>query len=212
MKAVLNIILFLPLLSSAQTKFFSPEALVAIIKKYHPVAKQAELNERIAKADIISAQGFFDPVFSTGKNVKDFYGITYYNQELTEIKIPSWYGIDIYAGAEKLSGNRLNPQETKGSVNYIGFSVPLLQNLIIDKRRAALKQARIFRDLSEVQKRAVINELLYEALKSYWDWWQCYRAYQLMQSVGLNAEKRFVMVKTAYHLGDIRFFLFYKVP
>lgn len=72
----------------------------------------------------------------------------------------------------------------------------------MDKRRAALRQANIFRDLSEVQQRIVLNDLLQEAVKTYWKWWEYNHINKLMEAALLNAEKRFVMVKAAYELGD----------
>lgn len=203
MKVIICIFLiFSVLLCKGQKKFFTEEEFIAVIKKYHPVAKQAALDVRIAEAEVTSSRGYFDPVLSMDNARKELDGINYYNQRQTEIKIPSWYGIDIYAGKENITGSRINPVETKGSLTYVGFSLPLLQNLIMDKRRAALKQAKIFRDPSEVQRRIFVNDLLLEAIKAYWDWWEQYHVNQLMQSSLQNAEKRFAMVKTAYQLGD----------
>lgn len=190
------------LLCSGQKKFLSEEEFIYAVKKYHPVAKQAALGVRIAEAEMTASRGYFDPVLSTDNAKKEWDGTTYYNQRQTEIKIPVWYGIDLYAGKEDVNGSRLNPEDTKGSLTYMGFSVPLLQNLVMDKRRAALKQAKVFRGLSEVQRRIAVNDLLLEATKMFWDWWEQYHVNQLMQSSLQNAEKRFEMVKTAYRLGD----------
>lgn len=195
-------LIFSVLLCKGQKKFFTEEEFIAAIKKYHPVAKQAALDVRIAEAEVTSSHGYFDPVLSMDNARKELDGINYYNQTQTEIKIPTWYGIDLYTGKESIAGGRINPEDTKGSLTYLGFSLPLLQNLVIDKRRAALKQAKIFRDLSEVQRRIFVNDLLLEAIKTYWDWWEQYHLNQLMQSSLQNAEKRLIMVKTAYLLGD----------
>ncbi len=190
------------LLCKGQKKVFTEQEFINVIKKYHPVAKQAVLDVKIAEAEITSGRGYFDPVLTMDNARKELDGIKYYNQQQVEIKIPTWYGIDVYAGKESITGSRVNPEETKGSLNYLGFSVPLLQNLMMDKRRATLKQAKIFRDLSEMQRRSVMNDLLPEAIKAYWDWWEQFHINQLMQSSLQNAEKRFAMVKTAYQLGD----------
>ena len=203
MKVIICIFFIIPaLLCKGQKKFFTEEEFITVIKKYHPVAKQATIDVRIAEAEVTSSRGYFDPVLSMDNARKESGGINYYNHTQTEIKIPTWYGIDLYAGRENITGNRINPEETNGSLTYVGFSFPVLQNLMIDKRRAALKQAKIFRDLSEVQRSIAINDLLSEAIKAYWDWWEQYHINQLMESSLQNAEKRFAMVKTAYQLGD----------
>jgi outer membrane protein TolC len=84
----------------------------------------------------------------------------------------------------------------------VGVSVPLLQNMVIDKRRAALQQAKIFVDFSEVERMSVVNNLLRDALHAYWEWWEEYHLLQLVDSSLKNARERFVLVKTAYRLGD----------
>jgi hypothetical protein len=124
------------------------------------VAKQAALGVRIADAYVTASRGAFDPVIALNNSRKDYDGITYYDQQWTELKIPTWYGIDVFAGSETVSGSRINPEETKGRINYLGVAVPLLQNVIIDKRRAALQQAKIFSEQSEVIRRAMLNDLL----------------------------------------------------
>jgi outer membrane protein TolC len=183
-------------------KIFSAEDLAAVVRKFHPIARQAGLDVRIAGANLIASRAGFDPVLRHDNNRKDFDGITYYDQQWTEIKIPTWYGIDLYAGRESVNGNRLNPEETKGTIDYLGVSMPLVQNLVMDKRRAALQQAKIYREQSEVGRRAVLNNLVLEALDSYWQWWGNYRQLAIVRASLQNAGKRFQMVRTAYLLGD----------
>ncbi|HEU4471174.1 MAG TPA: TolC family protein [Flavisolibacter sp.] len=187
---------------AAQQKDLSADALLAIIKRYHPVAKQAALDVNIASAELTASRGQFDPVFNMGNARKEFGGLIYYNQQQTEIKIPTWYGIDVVAGQEELSGERLNPEETRGTLTYVGLSMPLVQNLVMDKRRAAVRLARSYRDLSEVQRRIALNDLLHDALRAYWEWWEQYYLYQLIRSARGNAERRFQMVRQAYIAGD----------
>ena len=187
---------------SSQPSILSEEAFEVIIKKYHPVLKQASLDVQIAEAGITASRGKFDPVLNAGNAQKKLDGLGYYNQSQTEIKIPTWYGIDLYAGKESLTGSRLNPEETKGTIHYVGVNLPLLQNLLMDKRRATLQQAKIFRDLTLVQQKTAQNNLLQEALIAYWEWWEAYHNLQLVIQAQANAGKRFMMVKTAYRLGD----------
>ena len=191
-----------PFCAIAQQKYFTEDQLISVITNFHPVAKQAALDVRIASAEILSSRGGFDPTFTAGTARKDFGGITYYDQQVNEIKIPTWYGIDLYAGTETISGARVNPEETLGSTTYMGFSIQPLQNLLMDKRRSALLQAKNMHLLSEVQRRIVINDLFREALYSYWDWWEKYQVQQILQGALSNAEKRFLLVKSAFQLGD----------
>jgi outer membrane protein TolC len=202
MRQVLMVILTILSFSAYGQKQFSETDLIASVQKFHPVAKQALLDIRMAAANVTASRSHFDPVLNLNNSRKEFDGITYYDQQWGELKIPTWYGVDVYTGIEKAEGIRINPEETKGRVNYIGVSVPLLQNLLIDKRRAAVQQAIIWRDQSEVSRRTVLNNLLQEALISYWEWWGQYHSLQIIQSSLENANRRFQMVKTMYRLGE----------
>lgn len=202
MKALMLALALLFSSSLPAQKIFSAEDLAAVVRKFHPVARQAGLDVRIAGANLTASRAGFDPVLRHDNNRKEFDGVTYYDQQWTEIKIPTWYGIDLYAGRESVNGSRLNPEETKGTVDYLGVSVPLVQNLVMDKRRAALQQAKIFREQSEVRRRAVLNDLVLEAMDAYWRWWGNYRQLALVRASLQNAGKRFQMVRTAYLLGD----------
>lgn len=190
------------LCAKAQQNHFTEDELISVIVKFHPVAKQAAIDVKIAKADILSSRGGFDPTLRSETARKEFGGTTYYSHQANEINIPTWYGIDLYAGTEKITGSRVNPEATSGSITYVGFSIQPLQNLLMDKRRAALIQAKNFHLLSEVQRRVVINDLLQEALYTYWDWWEKYHVQQVVTAALSNAEKRFALVKTAFQLGD----------
>jgi outer membrane protein TolC len=202
MKIPLFVVLLLFSFQLAAQKTLRPADLVAIIKKYHPVVKQADLGVSIAAAVVTKNRGAFDPVLRYNNNRKDFEGSLYYDKRGGQLSIPTWYGIDVYAGIESVEGSRTSAEETKGKLQYVGVSVPVVQNLLMDKRRAALQQAKIFRQASEADRADMVNTLLQEALVAYWDWWQGHQQWQLMQLALQNARTRFGMVQTTYRLGE----------
>ncbi len=202
MKTIISCVLVLTWMVGKAQNIFTEKEFTEVIRQFHPVAKQAAINIQIAKANVTSSRGTFDPTLSGDYGKKDYDGINYYDHEATILKIPTWYGVDFFSGIENVSGARINPEETKGNLSFVGFKAPVLQNFIIDKRRAALQQAKIFRTLSEVEKKIILNDLLEESLKHYWEWWEQYQRIQLLEKVVENAERRFTMVKTAYSLGD----------
>lgn len=180
----------------------SARQVMEIVKRYHPVALQAGILVEQAKADIVSARGQFDPVFENEAAQKTFEGTAYYSYNRPEISIPTWFGIEVKAGLEYLSGNRTDPVDTKGESSYLGISIPLAKNLLMDKRRAALQSAKIFRQASVAERRNMLNQLMLDALKSYWSWVKEYQLYQVMnEAVAIN-ENRFRWVRSAYQLGD----------
>lgn len=173
-----------------------------IVKQFHPMAKQADINIEKAKADIITSRGMFDPLLSTRLKHKTFDGTEYYSHFQPELVIPTWYGIEINAGVENLSGSRTDPQETLGKSSFAGITIPLAKNLLMDKRRAALQQAKIFKELSIVEKRTMLNDLLLDALKTYWHWVQQYQVMKVIADAVTVNEKRFELVKISFRQGD----------
>lgn len=183
-------------------KKLSAQQVMEIVKQFHPVAKQADIFVEKAKADVITARGMFDPVLKNETAQKTFDGTGYYYYNHPELNIPTWFGIEVSAGIEYLSGDRTDPVETKGESSYIGLSVPLAKNLLMDKRRAALQAAKIFRSASEAEKRIMLNDLLLDAMNSYWNWVKQYQVYKIMTDAVSVNEKRMALVRTAYLLGD----------
>lgn len=205
----MNKIIFLLLILSTQALVaqdsvhtLSARQVMEIVKRYHPVALQAGILVEQAKADLVSARGQFDPVFENEAAQKTFEGTAYYSYNRPEISIPTWFGIEVKAGLEYLSGNRTDPVDTKGESSYLGISIPLAKNLLMDKRRAALQSAKIFRQASVAERGNMLNQLMLDALKSYWSWVKEYQLYQVMnEAVAIN-ESRFRWVRSAYQLGD----------
>ena len=155
-----------------------------------------------SKADVTIARGMFDPVLANETAEKTFDGTNYYYYNRPELLIPTWFGVEVTAGLENLSGNRTDPEETKGKTSYVGISVPLAKNLLMDKRRAALQTAKIFREASAIEKRNILNNLLLDAVKTYWTWVQQYQVYKTISDAVVVNEKRVQLVKTAYRFGD----------
>lgn len=199
-------LLVLSLFSAAQNKQdekkLSPQQVMEIVKQFHPVAKQADIFIEKAKADITIAKGMFDPVLKNESAQKTFDGTDYYLYNRPELSIPTWFGVEISTGLEKLSGSRTSPEETLGETSYFGISIPLAKNLLMDKRRAALQTAKIYRTASEAEKRNMLNNLMLDAMKSYWTWAQQYQAYKILTDAVAVNEKRVQLVKTAFQLGD----------
>ena len=206
--SIVAFIICLPSIAQVQTqqtdslKTLSAKQLMEIVKQYHPIAKQADIFIEKAKADVTIARGKFDPVLANETAEKTFDGTNYYYYNRPELSIPTWFGVEVTAGLEYLSGNRTDPEETVGKTSYVGISVPLAKNLLMDKRRAALQTAKIFREASAIEKRNILNNLMLDAVKTYWTWVQQYQVYKTISDAVVVNEKRVQLVKTAYRLGD----------
>ncbi|HEU4902553.1 MAG TPA: TolC family protein, partial [Flavisolibacter sp.] len=187
---------------AAAQKSLSLEEFLGLVKLYHPVARQAALGVEIAKAEVTAARGAFDPRLENSISRKEVGGLLYYDHQVSELKVPTWYGVDVVAGIESLTGQRTSTPDTKGNSSYLGLSVPVAKGLLLDRRRADLQQAKIFQALSVQEQRAVVNDLLYDAAKAYWNWWQQYEVQVLFRQAIRNAEDRFRLVKAAFRIGE----------
>lgn len=175
---------------------------LAIIKEYHPIVKQASLKIDFSKATLLTYSGAFDPVISNNSSQKTFDGKNYYNYNNTELKVPTWYGIELKAGIENNYGQKLIPETTLGKSSYVGISVPLLKDVLIDKRRLDLAQSKTLVTISESEKKLIVNDLFLDGATSYWLWVYAYQKQKLYQEVRLNAEKRVEFVKQSYFSGE----------
>jgi hypothetical protein len=88
----------------------SAQQFIDIVKQYHPVAKQANILIDRAKAEALSARGGFDPTFYVETDQKTFNGKEYYAYVNPELKIPTWYGIEIKTGIENNTGTFTSPE------------------------------------------------------------------------------------------------------
>src|SRR6476620_6406858 len=175
---------------AAAQNTLSLEEFLALVKLYHPIARQAALDVEIAKAEVTTARGVFDPRLENSISRKELGGLLYYDHQVSELKIPTWYGVDVVAGIESLTGQRTSTPDTKGNSSYLGLSVPVAKGLLLDRRRADLQQAKIFRELSVQEQRTAVNDLLYDAAKAYWNWWQQHQVQVLFRQAVRNAGDR----------------------
>jgi outer membrane protein TolC len=183
-------------------KILSPDNFIGIVKQFHPVIRQANINIEKAAAGITTARGGFDPSVYLETDQKTFDGKNYYSYVNPELKIPTWYGIEVKAGLENNGGQFLNSETSTGQSSYIGLSVPLAKNLLMDKRRAVLQQAKIFKSQTEAERLNIINDLLYNAYSAYWNWVKEYQVFAILSNAVKINEARFELVKIAYRQGD----------
>ncbi|MFZ9719150.1 MAG: TolC family protein, partial [Chitinophagaceae bacterium] len=172
------------------------------VRAYHPVAKQGTLLVDLARANLTEMRGAFDPVFFFNNDQKTFDGKNYFNYNQSGFVLPTWFGIELYGGLENNFGDLISSEVTPVPSSYAGASIPLLRDLVLDKRRASLQQAKLFRSQSNFDRRVIINDLLLDAYFSYWNWSKDYQVYQVIRNtVAINSD-RYELVKIAFAQGD----------
>jgi outer membrane protein TolC len=171
------------------------------VKKNHPLSKQATIVVDKANADALIARSNFDPTIGFQSDMKTFDGKNYFNYQNTELKIPTWAGIDISTGIESNRGQFINSEVSKGQSSYLGISVPVIKNLVIDKRRAAVLQAKNLILASEQEKQSILNNLLLDASLQYWKWAAQYQLLKLYNQYVITSSNRFNITKIAFTNG-----------
>lgn len=183
-------------------KILSSEAFINQVKLYHPIASQANLLVEKATADLLSAKGAFDPSLQMNASRKTFDGSDYYHYNNPELVLPTPVGVNIKTGIENNSGNYVNPEVSLGGASYLGVEIPLARGLLLNKRRAVLMQAKIFKNQSEQEKLIILNDLLFEAYSRYWEWAGAYRLYNIYSDYVAAANRRLRLVRISFNNGD----------
>ena len=186
----------------AQDKSLSIENTLDIVRKYHPVIKQSFLQNEMAKNELQASRGVFDPSIQINTQEKTYDNKLYYKYNTSELKIPLWYGIDIKAGTENNIGERLDPTLTRNKSAFVGVSMDPFRGIIVDKRNAAVRQAKNFVELTKNEQLLVVNDLLLEATSAYWNWVNAYNINSVLIKSVQNNKDRYEVIKKSYISGD----------
>ena len=174
------------------------------VKTYHPIVKQANLVIDNSEAKLLKARGAFDPKIEVDFDKKQFKDKEYFNKLNGAFKIPTWYGLEFKANFENNNGLFLNPEANVPSdgLYAAGISASLLKGLLINKRIASLKQAKFFLNQAKEDQQILVNEILYTASISYFNWLKTYNEKKVFNDFLENARIRFKGTKRAFLEGD----------
>jgi outer membrane protein TolC len=201
------VLLLLTQMAFAQdtTRLFSVKNFMQMVLTHHPMAKQNALLSDIAKQEIRYSKGSLDPKFEAEFQQKVYDGKTYFGYIDNGLKVPLWFGSDLKFGYENNTGKQVNPTDftPPGGLLYGGVHIPIGQGMVIDERRAAVRQAQAMQGLLEAEKVKIINKILFNASKAYWDWYfQYHKLLKIKQSYQLAvARQSAINVRSA--MGDL---------
>jgi outer membrane protein TolC len=188
-------------------KVFTIENFYTLILQNHPVAKQIGLLSETVRQEIRMARGNFDPKLEAQFLTKNYNNLEYYSILNGSLKFPTKFAFDPMVGVEQNKGDNLNPERYIGNEFnyqqfYAGVSLPLGRGLITDDRRAALRQANLFSEMTEAEQVKLLNKLLLDAAKEYWEWYHAYYNYRLLNRSVAIAEEIFKRVNVNYEFGE----------
>ena len=175
------------------------------VSNTHPTSRMAELSLDKGRAYLLKARGGFDPKISTDLDQKYFDDKDYYSLIDGGFKIPTWYGIEIKGNYERNRGQFLNEQNfvPDDGLVALGIDLPLLRGLVIDERRAQLKQARIYQQATEFERLAILNNLFFDASLAYFKWQEAYLRLSIADRGLELAEALLQMVQGSYDQGAV---------
>lgn len=201
---VLYLLLFLFQCSFAvaQERVLTIENTIDIVRKFHPVVKQSLLQNEISRKELMVAKSNFDPTVQISTEEKTFDNQLYYQYNNSELKIPTWYGLDFKAGLENNIGVNLDPSLSKYKTSYLGVSMDPFRGILVDKRKSVVNQAKYFVELTRFEQKLVVNDLILDASVAYWNWVNAYYVHELYKKSVVNNKQRFEVVKKAYLSGD----------
>lgn len=208
MKVILFFCLFFFAIASSYGQanggvIFSYEQFMERVKLHHPLAMQAALQPKKGDAKLLEAKGSFDPVAFGEIDQKYFDDKQYYSLVNGGLMIPTWVGLQVKAGFEQNQGLYLNPENnTVFGLWYAGITMPLGQGLFIDARRAAFRQAQIYKNVTEAERKLMLNELYYDAANAYWSWFLKYNQLLVYQEALALSSQRFIAIQQSALLGD----------
>ncbi len=176
-----------------------------LILERHPVVKQARLMPQAAQANLQQARGAFDPVLQFAYDEKTFDKKNYYTVNEGYLKLPTTLGLDFKAGFESVTGERINPETSTplSGLAVAGVSVPIGRNMLIDDRRATLRQAKLFREQAKAEQDKMALKFLFQATKDYAEWVFRQRQVILLREGYQMADSRYRAVKERVIQGDL---------
>jgi hypothetical protein len=130
------------------------------VKKYHPIAKQAQLTISIGQAKLMKARGGFDPKIEVDYDRKEFKGTEYWDRLNAAFKIPTYYGVELKGGFEQVEGEFTNPDEflPEDGLYSVGVSMSLARGFWINDRMATLRKAKFFRKQAKADQDLLVMQ------------------------------------------------------
>lgn len=174
------------------------------VLQYHPIAKQAQIKAESGDAYVKVARGAFDPYLGAVWDAKRYGGKDYWQVFEGGVKVPTWFGTELYAGWSSAVGSNLDPSQSLPSAGQtaLGVEVNLGRGLFIDQRRADLQKAKLYAQATQVEQQMMLLRLVESATNAYWEWWLAFANQQTYREALQLAQVRHEAVVASYRRGE----------
>lgn len=191
--------------NSVNDSLMTYETFIDRVMQHHPMVFRARMKAEAGARGVQGAKGGFDPIVNGSAKQKYFDDKQYYSHLDGNLKVPTWFGITAEAGYMQTDGVFLNPETRlpEDGLWYAGINIELGNGLLIDQRRAELKKARLYEDMTLLEQRVMTNQLMNEATVAYWKWAKAYEIREVYYEALVAAESRLEAVKSYAEYGDM---------
>ena len=192
----------------ASAQFDQPmdwETFKSYVLRAHPEALQAELIRLQAASALLESRGGFDPKLFGDYAAKQFEGKNYFTNWQTGVKLPTWFGLELKAAYNQANGVFLNPENKLPELGQgsLGLTWTLGQGLIIDERRARLRQGRVGVEQAQAERDNRLNDLCFAAANVYWNWSAFQAQYDIFLEALRQARIRHEGLVESFLQGDV---------
>ncbi len=189
------------------TKELTISELIESIRNHHPVIFSARATREQADTAIQRAQGAFDLGIeqSTLSRLNGFYDGQYFEQGISQpLEIA---GAEIGASYRRSEGNFPVYEDffntLSGGEVTLDVSFSLLRDREIDARRTAMADAPLQQRVGELQEQIIINQLLFDGLSTYLNWYRMYLETEALRDLVGLAETRREGIESRVASGDL---------
>lgn len=208
-KRALSGILLVGLLGGSTSVLAMPtvSSVFESIKQHHPRIKEAAAKRAQTQQEADIALSAYDTrVDQTSKfRLSGFYDGQYANQRVT--KRFETLGAQVYSGYRISEGDFPSYEgdtvTLSGGEVSLGVSVPLFRNRETDRYRTDLKNARLKEVLGLTQEAIALNNLLYDGMLAFLNWYEASLRYKTVSELVNATESRLAGVKTRVEQGDL---------
>ncbi|MFO0665425.1 MAG: TolC family protein [Polyangiaceae bacterium] len=185
----------------------SLDDVVMSAEQAYPLLRAAELENKIAVADMKSAEGSFDLSWRTRGTITP---VGYYESVRVESvveKPTAIWGSSVFAGYKLGTGKFAVYDGGRQTLEYgevrAGVNVPLVRNGPTDRRRASLERAELGLDIAKLSVTEQRIQVRRSAAHRYWNWVAAGQRLRLAEELLRIVEGRDAGLATRVERGDL---------
>ncbi|MEQ5809171.1 TolC family protein [Alteromonas sp. NFXS44] len=199
--------LLLCLNAQAQQQPTTAETVLQSILHNHPKLLELEAKGGQRRQELAYAEAAFDVQLEqdTALRTSGYYSGDYLSQRV----VNPLGTANAKVKAEYRIGNGTFPyyeryyETLTGGEASIGFAMSLLQNRETDKKRMAIEDARVSMSQWDAEAALALNELVYNGLSAYLDWYESHLNEQIYAALVKTTETRGNAINTRVEEGDL---------